>query len=81
MESVTVTLQHPVEARGQSADRLTMRRPKVRDLLSAERQGKGDAEREIVLFASLCEVDPKIIEELDLADYGVLQETYRGFLS
>lgn len=75
-----IELKTPVEAGGQRIDRIEMRRPKVRDLLAAEKAAKGDAEREIRLFASLCEVEPAVIEELDLADYGRLQEAYRGFL-
>ena len=76
-----IDLKTPVEIGGRRIERIDMRRPRVRDLLAAEKAAKGDAEREIRLFASLCEVEPAVIEELDLADYGRLQEAYRGFLA
>lgn len=79
MESVT--LKHPVTVDGIDVTTLSMRRPRVRDLLAADKGAKGDAEREIRMFSNLCEVPPAVIEELDLADYTTLQEVYRGFLS
>jgi len=77
----TLTLAYPVEADGAPLAELTVRRPKVRDLLAAEKAGGGDAGREVRLFANLCQVSPATIEALDLADYNRLQEVYRGFLS
>jgi hypothetical protein len=76
-----IELKHPVQADGRSVDRLVVRRPRVRDLLAAEKAAKGNAEQEIRLFSYLCEVPPAVIEELDLADYGRLQEAYKGFLA
>lgn len=60
---------------------LHMRRPKVRDMLAAEKSKGTDAEKEIVLFANLCEVTPAEIEALDMVDYQQLQQAYQGFLS
>lgn len=79
--SNTITLKLPITVAGAAYTALTMRRPKVRDMLTAERAGGNDAEREIRTFANLCEVSPEVIEELDLADYQQLQQAYRGFLS
>lgn len=62
-------------------ERLVMRRPKVRDQLVVDKSSAGIAEREVNLFANLCEVTPGDIGDLDMADYGELQEKYRGFLS
>lgn len=79
-DRVVIPLAHPVTASGVKIDRLTVRRPKVRDLLVARKTGGGDeVAQEIRLFANLCEVEPDAIEELDLADYSKLQETYEGF--
>ena len=44
-------------------------------------QTASDEEKEIRLFANLCEVEPKVIEELDEADYSNLQKVYLGFFS
>jgi hypothetical protein len=77
----TITLKFPVTADGTELRSLRMRRPKVRDQVYAEKGGGTDAEREIRLFASLCEVAPETIEELTLSDYKQLQEAFSGFLS
>ena len=77
--SQTVTLEHTFEHQGTTYSSLTMRRPKVRDEKAARKAAKEDAERELRLFANLCEVAPEVIEELDLADYRALQEAFTGF--
>lgn len=55
--------------------------PVVRDMLAADKAAGTEAEKEVRMFAHLCEVAPGVIEALDLADYTTLQETYKGFLS
>ncbi|MEW5728126.1 MAG: phage tail assembly protein, partial [Pseudomonadota bacterium] len=60
---------------------LTMRRCKVRDRLVATRAGGTDEEKEIRLFANLCEVAPEVVEELDEVDYAKIQRAYLGFTS
>lgn len=77
----TVELKHPVSVAGRDVGTLSMRRPKVKDQLVAEKSSGGNAEKEVRLFANLCEVEPAVIEELDLHDYRRLQEAYSGFLS
>ena len=76
-----IKLKHPITLEGEEVTQLILRRPKVRDMLGADKQGGTDAEKEIRIFANLCEVTPAIIEELDLADYQALQGVYQGFLS
>jgi len=78
MSDVNIALTYPLE-NGTKA--LTMRRPRVRDMLAAEKAKGSDAEKEIAMFSNLCEVAPSDIEALDMADYLQLQEAYRGFLS
>ena len=79
--TATIKLEYPITADGRTLDELTLRRPKVRDMLAADKGAGGEAEREIRMFANLAEVEPAIIEALDLADYAGLQEAYKGFLS
>ena len=81
METVTISLDYPVEANGVEASSLTMRRPKVRDQLAAERGGGLRAEVEVRLFANLCEVPDTAIEGLDMSDYRKLTDAYEDFLS
>ena len=74
-----IKLLHPVLSDGTELRVLSLRRPKVRDLLLAAKLGDTDEEREVRMFANLCEVPPETIEELDVADYRALQEEYRAF--
>lgn len=78
MSATPIELKYP-EHGGMTA--LVMRRPKVRDMLASEKAKGGDADKEITLFANLCEVAPSAIEALDMADYQQLQQAYQGFLS
>ncbi len=77
----TIDLAHAVSVDGVEVRQLSLRRPKVRDMLTADKAGGTDAEKEIRTFANLCEVGPQVIEELDLADYRALQKAYECFLS
>jgi hypothetical protein len=75
-----IKLQYPIKIDGTEYTELTMRRSKVRDRLAvANMQGKSDEEKEILLFANLCEVSPEVIRELDEADYPEVQKVYMSF--
>ena len=81
MKKVEIKLDYPVEVNGESFEVLHMRRPKVRDMLAGSKAQGDEAEKEVRIFATLCEVPPVVIEELDYADYQKLVETFNGFLS
>ena len=69
-------LKYPVTVDGAEVAGLDMRRAKARDSRDAAQGGGSPGEVEIRLFANLCEVSPKVIEELDMADYVRLQKLY-----
>ena len=76
----TIELKYPAESAGETINNLTMRRSKVKDrLIVAKMKSASDEEKEIRLFANLCEVQPSIIEELDESDYATLQKAYMDF--
>lgn len=77
----TIQLDHPITIDGGEVAQLTMRRPKVRDQLLAEKHDGSEAEKELAIFANLCGVPPESLHELDLADYFKLQEAYQGFFA
>ena len=77
----TIKLQHPFTLNGEEIVALTLRRPKVRDRLIAEKSQGSEVEKEIRLIANLCEVAPDCIENLDMADYMACQETLGSFFS
>lgn len=74
-----IKLTAPVTLNNITYDELKIRRPKVRDRLAVERMKKTDAEKEIAMIANLAEVDIAVIEELDLADYGKIQQSFSDF--
>ncbi len=75
-----IKLQYPVNVGGVEYAELTMRRSKVKDrLVVANMKDKSDEEKEIRLFANLCEVAPEVIQELDEADYPEVQKVYMSF--
>lgn len=59
---------------------LTMRPPRGKDQLQAQRMTDSDADMEAMLWASLCEVDPAVIGELEMVDYVELQTAYSHFI-
>lgn len=80
-ERTQISLKYPVPSDGVQIGSLSLRRPKVRDMLLAEKQGSNPAEREVRMMANLCEVAPEVIEELDYGDYSAAQKVMQGFLS
>ncbi len=81
MKTEKIELDSPVKSAGVEVKALTIREPKVRDMLASETAGKSDAEREVAMFASLCEVEPETVKDLTVKDYRKLQEAYQAFLS
>ncbi len=77
----TIELKSPVQANGAEVTKLSMREPKVRDMLAAEKATNSSGELEILMFASICEVAPSVIEDLTMADYLRVQAAYQDFLS
>jgi hypothetical protein len=80
--TVEIALDFPIKIEGVECSRLTLRRPKVGDMLAAEEGSKGQSEQEteILAFANLCMVTPTEIRDLDLGDYKKLQKAFSGFL-
>lgn len=75
-----IKLNYPIESNEGNVIELNMRRSKVKDrLIVAKMKTASDEEKEIRLFANLCEVSPTIIEDLDESDYAKLQNNYMDF--
>lgn len=79
VETKEVKLSYPVTLGGQKTEVLNIRRPKVRDQLIADKQNKSDADKEVHLMSLLAEVEPAVIQELDLDDYSEVQKVIVGF--
>jgi len=76
----TITLTEKITVDNKDIQKITLRRPKVRDRLAVERMGQSDAEKEVALIANLADLPKETIEELDLADYNKIQEVLQDFL-
>ena len=76
----TITLTEKITIDNKDIQKITLRRPKVRDRLAVERMGQSDAEKEVALIANLADLPKETIEELDLADYNKIQEVLQDFL-
>lgn len=73
-----IKLSIPIQINGVTVDRLSMRRPKLKDFRNASKiAGKDAEEQEIRLFSILTDCAPNDLEELDYADYGKLQDTFQ----
>jgi hypothetical protein len=81
MSATEFVLSYPFEYKGATYDRFSARRPKVRDL----RAFLKDIEKDSVaamekVIANLCEVDEKIIAEIDIEDFGPMKKWFENFL-
>jgi hypothetical protein len=74
-----IILDYPIEFEGATLSKITVRRPKVADVVAARKSKKDEAEQEIAMLAKLTELAPDAIESLDLGDYKKLQEVLSCF--
>lgn len=75
-----IKLETPIRIDGIEVGEISLRRPKVRDLLISDRKNISESEREINLIANLAEIPAEAIQDLDLCDYLKIQEWLKGFL-
>ena len=80
MRITQIKLRYPITVDGHEYAGFTMRAPKVRDQIFAQKSA-GKEDKELTLFSNLCEVSIEVLEELDLGDYQQIQKAYKGFLS
>lgn len=79
-ETADITLNFPIAIGGVQTNRVTMRRPKVRDRLVVARQPGTEDEKETLLLGNLCGLAPNEFDEMDMSDYRQLQTALSGFL-
>ncbi|WP_315729788.1 phage tail assembly protein [Bradyrhizobium sp. SZCCHNRI2010] len=80
-DQTVFTLSHPFEYRGATYSEFKPRRPKVRDLRNFVKNVDRDS---VAAFekalADLCELDEKIIAEIDIEDFAPMKAWFEGFL-
>lgn len=76
-----IKLEFPIKINGILTDQLTMRRPKLKDFRNTGQiAGKDAEEQEVRLFSTLTDCAIDDLGELDYADYGKLQDVFRGMV-
>lgn len=74
-------LTKPITIDGIAVHEISLREPKVRDLIAISRKNLSDLERDVHLLANLGEISTEAIENLEIADYLHIQNWLRDFLS
>lgn len=75
-----IKLQYPIDFEGRKLTEITLRRPKVSDMTRASAKSSNDMSMTVELTALLSSLPVAAIEELDAADFKIIQETVSGFL-
>ena len=74
-------LAHPFEYRGATYVEMKARRPKVRDLRTFIKNMEKDAVAAMEkVLADLCEIDEKVISEIDIEDFAPMKKWFEDFL-
>jgi hypothetical protein len=82
-DTARLTLVRPIRAGEQLIAEVTIRRPKVRDLRAidkAREPGASELSQAIAMAATLCDLPPEAMEEMDAADFAAISEVLGGFL-
>jgi len=76
-----IKLDNPIKVDGVEVHEISLRQPKVRDLLISGKKTVSEEEREVNLIANLAEIPKDSVEDLDLRDYLKIQDWLKDFLS
>ena len=74
-----IDLDFPITVSGVEVSHLVMRRPKVRDMMAAQKSGGSEAEMGMALVANLCEITPDDVLELDSIDWDKCEAQVQAF--
>jgi hypothetical protein len=81
MTAKTFDLKFPFEFRGANYAQFSARRPKVRDLREFIKNVEKDSVAAMEkALANLCEIDDKIVAEIDIEDFGPMKKWFEDFL-
>lgn len=78
-ETKVIELDKSIEINGATVNKLTMREPTVGDQIAASKVKGSDADQEVFLIATICDVSPADLHKVKLSDYRKLQEAFVGF--
>ncbi len=76
-----IKLENSIKIDGVEVHEISLRQPKVRDLLISSKKNASEAEREVNMIANLAEIPADAVEDLDLRDYLKIQNWLKDFLA
>ena len=82
-DTARVKLVRPFKVEERLITEVTIRRPKVRDLRAMEKArepGFTELDQSIAMTATLCDLPPEAMDEMDAADFASISEVLGGFL-
>ena len=82
-DTARVKLVRPFKVEERMITEVTIRRPKVRDLRAMEKMrepGSTELDQSIAMTATLCDLPPEAMDEMDAADFAAISEVLGGFL-
>lgn len=82
-DTARVKLVRPFKVEDRTITEVTIRRPKVRDLRALEKirePGATELDQSIAMTATLCDLPPDAMDEMDAADFASISEVLSGFL-
>lgn len=79
-DRISYKLRYPVNVGGEEIANLSLRRPKTRDMIRANKV-KDDLEKVSSMICDLAEVTPAVVNELDAADFAAVGEMIGNFMT
>jgi uncharacterized protein (DUF885 family) len=75
-----IVLDFPLTVSGVEVSHLILRRPKVRDIMAAQKAGGNDFEQGVTLVANLAEITAEDVMEMDGVDYQKCEAQVQAFM-
>ena len=75
-----ITLTYPIKDGSTEIKEISLRRPKVRDLMVMD-EVDGSLEKSVRMIAQLSDLPVSVIEDLDAADFSKAAEVVEAFLA
>ena len=72
-KTITFTPSEPIESGGETYEKLTFRRMRVRHMVAMDKV-QGEVRKTVALFASMADVPMAVIDDLDMDDFERLSK-------
>lgn len=76
-----VVLEYPITIGGVLTDKVSVRRPTVKERSDIQRQNIHEVDKELQLVAKVIGAAPSDLDDMDAADYDEIRSTLDGFFT